>query len=277
MRQVSFDPETLPLERKVEWDRWSARASTASGKLKTIYGPGERPTFNAEIWKDLKEWFFQHVFDGKCAYCEGETEIVAVGDGEHWRPKGAVTKLDGETVRDAEGVAHPGYYWLAYEWRNLLPACERCNRGHGKGTRFPIKGAYIFAPDEVGSYEKMEAREEPLLLHPFGEKDPADHIAFNELGQPVGLTDEGDASIAVCNLERDPLNRSRQKRREHMANVADRVFFKWLGLRDSPAPAALDDLVADSVKDDDDFSLARRVYLVDHVRARIDQLQAERP
>ena len=48
---------------------------------------------------------------------------------------------------------HPGYYWLVYNWKNLLPACTHCNqyriarprwresintRG-GKSTHFPVK------------------------------------------------------------------------------------------------------------------------------------------
>lgn len=60
----------------------------------------------------------ERLFHGKCAYCEsfyGSTQPVDV---EHYRPKGEV-----EGIED-----HPGYYWLAMDWQNLLPSCIDCNR-----------------------------------------------------------------------------------------------------------------------------------------------------
>lgn len=94
------------------------------------------------------------LFHNKCAYCE--SDLVDSLDVEHFRPKGAVT---GEP-------AHPGYWWLALKWENLLPACVGCNQErlqhlvtpetteeefaefqsrqangtHGKGNHFPISG-----------------------------------------------------------------------------------------------------------------------------------------
>ncbi len=56
-------------------------------------------------------------FNGKCAYCE--TKYLASSDTwiEHYRPKS-------------------DYYWLAYAWSNLLPACTKCNRS--KKNKFPL-------------------------------------------------------------------------------------------------------------------------------------------
>ncbi|MEF9674035.1 hypothetical protein QNM99_25505 [Pseudomonas sp. PCH446] len=39
-------------------------------------------------------------------------------DVEHYRPKGAVS----------EDASHPGYWWVAMDWDNLLPSCIDCNR-----------------------------------------------------------------------------------------------------------------------------------------------------
>lgn len=58
------------------------------------------------------------LFHGKCAYCETRYAHQAPVDIEHYRPKGAV-----EDDKD-----HPGYWWLAARWENLVPSCIDCNR-----------------------------------------------------------------------------------------------------------------------------------------------------
>eukprot|EP01034_Spumella_vulgaris_P009128 gene9128-11597_t len=58
------------------------------------------------------------LFHGKCAYCETFYSASAPVDVEHYRPKGAVS----------ENPNHPGYWWLAMSWDNLLPSCIDCNR-----------------------------------------------------------------------------------------------------------------------------------------------------
>jgi hypothetical protein len=254
VRRVQFDPDAL--------DPTADRAA------------GDEITFDSRIWKEMKTWLFEHVFDGKCAYCEAETDTVAWGDGEHWRPKGAVTGLDGQRVARG-GELHPGYYWLAYDWSNLLPSCELCNRPPGKGTRFPIAGDYAFSPAEARTVDDLDARERPLLLHPFRGPDPADHIDFNELGQPIGLTPEGRASIDVFNLPRSALMRARRKRYSRMEGVAKLVWGDWMANRGLPHAVPLRDLMQAKVADSDDFSLARRVYLRRHIEKASREFAAE--
>src|SRR5690606_11272092 len=67
----------------------------------------------------------------KCAYCER----LEKADIEHYRPKKSVL-----------GEAHDGYYWLCYEWTNLLPSCVKCNRDGAKLTHFPILGNRVHLP-----------------------------------------------------------------------------------------------------------------------------------
>src|SRR5690242_11153758 len=62
---------------------------------------------NNHIWSKLKQAFRDH-FHNKCWYCEARTDRM-LGDMDHYRPKGEV----------AEDSAHPGYWWLAYDWRNF--------------------------------------------------------------------------------------------------------------------------------------------------------------
>jgi hypothetical protein len=60
----------------------------------------------------------------KCAFCEAKPLHVSDGDVEHFRPKGGVRQADTDPLQQ------PGYYWLAYDWANLMFSCERCNRRH---------------------------------------------------------------------------------------------------------------------------------------------------
>lgn len=101
---------------------------------------------------------------GKCAYCE----CLLNGDyghTEHYRPKGGYVP-EGETA-----IRRPGYYWLAYDWNNLLLSCSRCNVGW-KRSHFAL--ADESARDITG---RDISRETPLLLNPAAE-DPAGTIAF---------------------------------------------------------------------------------------------------
>jgi len=73
-----------------------------------------------EIREELKDIYFD-----KCCYCEVSIRPVDTPNIEHYRPVGAI-----------EGVNENGYYWLGYEWSNLLLACPACNKK--KGTKFPV-------------------------------------------------------------------------------------------------------------------------------------------
>lgn len=105
---------------------------------------------------------------GKCCYCESQLKHVDHGDVEHYRPKAAVQQ------GRAAPLARPGYYWLAYEWENLLFSCAICNGTHKKNL-FPIRDPRKRARSERARL----VREEPLLVHPAKE-DPEQLIGFRE-------------------------------------------------------------------------------------------------
>jgi len=67
-------------------------------------------------WTALREAFAAHSHD-KCWYVECRN-LGTDDDMDHFRPKGGVK----------EDPAHPGYYWLAFEWTNLRLSCHRANR-----------------------------------------------------------------------------------------------------------------------------------------------------
>ncbi|WP_201859368.1 hypothetical protein [Microvirga soli] len=123
----------------------------------------------------------EELFHGKCAYCESLYASQAPVDVEHYRPKG---RVEGETT-------HPGYWWLAAEWTNLLPSCLDCNRRRkqvvpvvsadltvlqqrmktGKQDAFPIAGS------RAGREVDDILAERAVLLDPTRD-DPDQHIAF---------------------------------------------------------------------------------------------------
>jgi len=266
MIHIKFDPANLMGRHQKRWQRWQKRAERAIAENIQIWEEWQKypkkrknltPTFNYKegqrIWTRLKKLLLKHVFNNKCAYCEVSTVRFA-GDAEHFRPKGAVT-VEGERMKtfDENGreIEHPGYFWLAYHWKNLLPACEACNSGKGKRTQFPLtqkkrhillvslsqkeydaladkpypstawKGMYYLQPDELNK------REEPNLLHPYVD-NPSSHLGFKAGGIIYARSDKGRFSIKVYNLEDELLRGRRQKAQESALTVYDlsRSYFR---------------------------------------------------
>jgi hypothetical protein len=255
---VRFDPEALSAASKEEWNAWLKAAEAATRKTISLWEDENRRDFEPGIWSQLKNWLLDHVFHGKCAYCE--THLGGArqpGDAEHFRPKGGVNyrQLDAgsaacipalaedETVTPATTIQHPGYFWLAYNWKNLLPACNFCNRAAGKRNQFPIRrkryaylkrltedqvrelqsppypsrkwgGAYYLAPEDLNDLES------PLLLHPYFDTDINDHIGFDSRGQVYARKQGGERSpkgrqsIVVYDLANEDLRIRRQAAQE---------------------------------------------------------------
>lgn len=170
----------------------------------------------------------EELFHRKCAYCETPLPEVS-WDVEHFRPKGAV----------AECPEHPGYYWLAYEWSNLYPSCEACNRRRrdlptwtdreegetaGKLTQFPLEdeAGRAFSPDaDLG-------RERPSLLDPCADQ-PEEYLLYTPHGEvePASGDSRAAATIDILHLRR---RRLRDRRKQHLDLVV--VLIKaWLQLR----------------------------------------------
>src|SRR5690606_7071216 len=69
----------------------------------------------------VKERLLESQF-GKCAFCESNVASVSHGDIEHYRPKKYWIQ------NNKIGKEGPGYYWLAYNYDNLIFACQVCNQ-----------------------------------------------------------------------------------------------------------------------------------------------------
>jgi energy-coupling factor transporter ATP-binding protein EcfA2 len=133
---------------------------------------------------------------GTCHACEQSVE-ANVGELEFYRP----LKMAGNFRKDRNSPTH--YGWLSYDWNNLQLLCPMCNRC--KASLFPIAGER--AP--IGARGEQLLGERPLLLNPFDD-DPAEHIATCEDGFLIALTERGQTTIEVYQLNRADLLNQRK-------------------------------------------------------------------
>jgi uncharacterized protein (TIGR02646 family) len=201
------DERGLPIRPADSWfvqaAAWSATALEEGGAHRP-----ERAIFH----HDQVHAALERLCDRKCAYCEAPAPASSSWDVEHYRPKGRVSER-----RD-----HPGYYWLAYTWENLLLSCEFCNRRRldrptweraqpgraaGKLDRFPLADEATRAMDPAGDL-LAEAR---LLVDPT-QDDPETHLTFDLIGRAVPCEGSamGATSIDVYHLNRRRLRDWRQ-------------------------------------------------------------------
>jgi hypothetical protein len=202
-----------PKEPGPEWNQWEQEANKETRQIIEDTDNGKPLKFKERIWKKLKP-FLDNLFKKKCAYCEGIYEGGTWMDVEHYRPKAKVT-LDGNPqnivkITDAKGeeIEHPGYYWLAYDWRNLLLSCKKCNSGKGKMNQFPINGRRATSP--LDSLQE----EDPLILNPYDGFKTEEHLNFRPNGFVAGITEKGKTTVKTCNLNREELQTSRQREGE---------------------------------------------------------------
>ena len=160
------------------------------------YGSGGlRFTFTASIYgsTEIRE-ILKRLQHNKCCYCESKTSPGRI---DHFRPKGAVRQ---SKVSDR---IHPGYYWLAYRWDNLVLACEDCNLK--KSDCFPLEDS----GHRARNHRVPLDRELPLLLNPYAETDPSEHFTFDGSAcRP--RTARGRETVALLELNRPILQDERQ-------------------------------------------------------------------
>ncbi|MCZ2083651.1 MAG: hypothetical protein LC112_05210 [Flavobacteriales bacterium] len=126
----------------------------------------------------------------KCAFCEVNLDSQH-GEVEHFRPK----KMYKQNPEDSEHF--PGYYWLSYNYENLLLSCISCNQKWKKNL-FPIK-----RPDRRAIDHNFNIlKEKPYFLNPY--KDiPSKFIKFvGPLATGVDKCNRGKLSIKYFSLNR---------------------------------------------------------------------------
>jgi uncharacterized protein (TIGR02646 family) len=197
-----FDNAPLELWEQVSQKRYKKEKSNPDGKSKIelMLFQKSKHDFDGDIYaapfvKDQLKTIFQN----KCGFCETNTHAGAYKDVEHYRFK-------------------KHYYWLGYEWTNLLLACQICNRH--KSTQFPIENETHRVKNHPihssGAFDTVHCHilsprlcaEKPLLLHP-AIHDPAKHLCFLPNGTVEGISANGRSSIQIYDLNRDELVKKR--------------------------------------------------------------------
>ena len=128
----------------------------------------------------------------KCAFCESKVSHIAYGDVEHYRPKG------GFCQHEHDALGRPGYYWLAYEWDNLLFSCQLCNQRFKKNL-FPLADP----AQRARNHKDPLRRESPVMVDPSKE-DPAEYINFRaEVAYGLdGTGGRGEQTLNALGLNR---------------------------------------------------------------------------
>jgi hypothetical protein len=220
---VFTEPQSL------EWQNWKMEATRSAAALWVDYQANRaiRISIDEKLYRQRKSDIVA-ACRNKCVYCE--QVIVGLsqpGDIEHFRPKKAVLEDNGRGARrvvNGLNETHPGYFWLAYEWNNLLLACKTCNsRGTnaegkvvGKGNYFPIAGTRGWEPGE-------EANEMPLLLNPLVD-DPEKHFIIDGTGILTGVTERGKKCVELLDLNRDALVDARRRIYEAVVFIVDKIW-----------------------------------------------------
>lgn len=182
----------------------SSLGAEETNRLCVLYENGERQfRFRREIYSHslVKQALIlaQH---GKCCFCESQPGVD--GDVEHFRPKAAFRQDAGAELES------PAYYWLAYEWGNLLLACGPCNSRH-KRNLFPLQDPAARARSH---HDRLDL-EQPLYLDPSRE-DPELFIGWRaDVPYAIDGNPRGEATIIGLGLQR----RFDEARRDHLQRV----------------------------------------------------------
>ncbi|WP_429072694.1 hypothetical protein [Aeromonas veronii] len=179
------------------------------------------PQTKAYPFKNYKEpdvvMALNTLFHNKCAYCESKITNTGPIDVEHFRPKG---KIEGEPN-------HPGYWWLATEWTNLLVSCIDCNRGRHQKLLSSVDGQQLTQSEQLsGKHDHFpvaaqratcatddHSLEDPLLIDPT-RVDPGDHLEWKIVADHalvIPASQYGQTSIDLFGLNRSKLVEARQE------------------------------------------------------------------
>ncbi|QGJ79194.1 hypothetical protein CN204_31890 [Sinorhizobium meliloti] len=244
----------------------------------------------------------QNLFHNKCAYCESKIAGSQDTDIEHYRPKGRVT----DALKS--GVAHPGYWWLAMEWTNLVLACTHCNQRRkqliykpgmseeeivavieanrtvtvGKLDAFPTANA-----SWVTAHTEDVATEQPLLIDPT-KVDPEQHLDWvvDENLSTVrarGGSEVGQTSIDIYALNRRRLTEDRMSKLYLLQIAGNRAIQALNAALNEPNDAVATVLESSALERLDDLRLhcsadqpyagMARAYVA-HLAAKIATIQA---
>jgi len=187
---------------------------------------------NSRVWQRLKPEL-ERISHNKCWYCETKN-IRTDFHVDHHRPK---NKLKNENLVEEK----EGYWWLAFDYRNLRLACSYCNCLHtgadgitrGKSDRFPLLSGSCRACSPDSNIDD----EMPLLLDPTNCSDPS-MLWFIDDGRASPSFSEDDgvpylravSTIDILNLNDIKIVEERKRLWNHCMRLiekGDKAFEKY--------------------------------------------------
>jgi hypothetical protein len=192
------------------FETWRQTAVKArSEALKNFKETAKAPEqWEVGVWSDAPAAYLDECFPGKCAFCEGKQTEYPIKV-RHFRP------IHGFVVDGYPPRQHPGYFWLAYEWYNIVPACGACVKrtdlAGGAAEGFPLNGGPVMAPpqydpDPPDLWRQVHENEEALLLDPYSRYEYENDLTFDiETGHVSGRTKRGRETVKRFDLNRDAL------------------------------------------------------------------------
>ncbi len=261
--------------QKLSPEKWRERLTKAEEELRNATDGKTRSALFAKysnLWGEVKE-DYRVLSHDKCWYCETSTHRIP-GDIDHFRPKGGVA-----------GTKHPGYWWLAFDWRNWRFACRYCNSQFtdpdtkmvgGKGNYFPLLDGEKCRISNECDYEDL-CEEDPLLLDPTDQQD-TELLTFTRDGLPRPVEEDEKAvnyrrsqkSIRLYHLDHSRLARERRRIYLQVRNLVldyQRFWNEWEAEHDRSAQAlakraakSLGRLIAP----DAEYSMTARAYLKEY-------------
>lgn len=219
-------PVQKPELTQADWLQWRQDASEAIADIKKKYKLGEKVEVDDKLYKRALP-FLQSLFHDKCAYCESIITSTHPIDVEHYRPKGRLKDIDGKIVKitvNGKEFDHPGYWWLCYDWANLLPSCIDCNRRRNHGEELTAAGkADIFPIDgkRAGDPNDPLNAEAALLLDPSEIGfTPEAHFEFLPDGRISTKTKRAELSCELLGLNvREALVKQRGRAYANASNA----------------------------------------------------------
>jgi len=236
-------PVRKPELTQADWVQWRQDASEAISNIKKKYKLGEKVEVNDDLYKRAMP-FLLSLFHDKCAYCESLITNTHPGDVEHYRPKGRLKDIDGRIVKitvNGKEFDHPGYWWLCYDWTNLLPSCIDCNRRRNHGEELTAAGKADIFPiggKRAGSPNDPLPAEDALLLNPSEDGfDPEAHFEFKPDGKIATKSKRAELSCELLGLNlREALTKQRGETYVSAMDAFSTFVGKLMSVLDPNAP-----------------------------------------
>jgi uncharacterized protein (TIGR02646 family) len=247
------------VEGKVKKARAAAvAAGNSSAEIEERVLEARHQAINAKsaVWR-AAEKALRMASHGKCWYCEssqGRSDMPV----DHFRPKNSVS----------EAIDHPGYWWLAFDWRNYRYSCTYCNskrRDIDGGTEGGKQDHFPIIPPPPHARSDTDPRDRAKLLDPTDDADTKlltflpNGFPHPMKGDPVSI-DRVKESVGMYHLDHGPLVKRRKRIADDISQHVENA---------NAASASGDEVnyrfhkkeIIKRVRANADYSSAARVYL----------------